>query len=99
VCLDRIRDAEIQDFAAKTIEKKRSKKTVNNCLTVVRRLLVVAKKRELLEAAGAARAPTRGHRSRHGSASSKTVGMPSSCSMASTAALGDSWGDTAQNRT
>ena len=48
--LDRIRYAEIQDFAAKTIEKKRSKKTVNNCLTVVRRLLVVAKKRELIEA-------------------------------------------------
>ena len=48
--LDRIRYAEIQDFAARTIEKKRSKKTVNNCLTVVRRLLVVAKKRELIEA-------------------------------------------------
>ena len=42
--------AEIQDFAAKTIEKKRSKKTVNNRLTVVRRLLVVAKKQELIEA-------------------------------------------------
>jgi len=48
--LDRIKYAEIQDFAAKTIEKKRSKKTVNNCLTVVRRLLVVAKQRELIEA-------------------------------------------------
>ncbi len=48
--LDRVRYAEIQDFAAKEIEKGLSKKTVNNFLTVVRRLLVVAKKRELIEA-------------------------------------------------
>ena len=43
--LDRIGYAEIQDYAARTTEKKRSKKTVNNHLTVLRRLLVVAKKR------------------------------------------------------
>jgi integrase len=48
--LDRIRYAEIQDYVGTKTEKKLSKKTINNHLTVLRRLLVVAKKREKIEA-------------------------------------------------
>jgi integrase len=47
--LDQIRYAEIQDYAARKTETL-SAKTVNNHLTVLRRLLIVAKKRELIEA-------------------------------------------------
>jgi integrase len=47
--LDQIRYAEIQDYAARKT-KTLSPKTVNNHLTVVRRLLIVAKKRGLIEA-------------------------------------------------
>ncbi len=52
--LDQIGYAEIQDYAAqKTLAKEKkpglSKKTVNNHLTVLRRILVVAKKRGLLD--------------------------------------------------
>jgi integrase len=49
VKLDQIDYAAIQDYAA-TKSKKLAKKTVNNHLTVLRRLLVVAKKRGLIEA-------------------------------------------------
>jgi integrase len=48
--LDRIGFAEIQDYVAIKIKKGLSKKTVNNHLTVLRRLLVVAKKRGELKA-------------------------------------------------
>ncbi len=52
--LDQIGYAEIQDYAAqKTLAKEKkpglSKKTVNNHLTMLRRILVVAKKRGLLD--------------------------------------------------
>jgi integrase len=47
--LDQIRYAEIQDYAARKTAKL-SPKTVNNHLTVLRRLLIVAKKRGLIEA-------------------------------------------------
>jgi integrase len=47
--LDRISYAGIQDYAAKKVGEGLSKKTVNNHLTVMRRLLVVAKKRGLIE--------------------------------------------------
>ena len=43
--LDLIGYAAIQDYAAKKVEDGLAKKTVNNHLTVMRRLLVVAKKR------------------------------------------------------
>ena len=49
--LDRIGYAEIQDYRREDRSRRScSKKTVNNHLTVLRRLLVVAKKRELIEA-------------------------------------------------
>jgi len=47
--LDQIRYAEVQDYAARKTEKL-SAKSVNNHLTVLRRLLIVAKKRGLIEA-------------------------------------------------
>ena len=48
--LDRIGYSEIQDYVAAKLAQKKSKKTVNNHLTVLRRLFVVAKKRGLLDA-------------------------------------------------
>ena len=48
--LDRIGFAEIQDYVAIKTKKGLSKKTINNHLTVLRRLLVVAKKRGELKA-------------------------------------------------
>jgi hypothetical protein len=47
--LDQVGYAEIQDYAARKT-KTLSPKTVNNHLTVLRRLLIVAKKRGLIEA-------------------------------------------------
>ncbi len=47
--LDRIGFADIQDYVASKTTKGLSKKTVNNHLTVLRRLLVVAKKRGLID--------------------------------------------------
>ena len=47
--LDRIGFAEIQDYVAIKTKKGLSKKTINNHLTALRRLLVVAKKRRLIE--------------------------------------------------
>src|SRR5450432_1097622 len=47
--LDQIRYAEVQDYAARKAAKLKPK-SVNNHLTVLRRLLVVAKKRGLIEA-------------------------------------------------
>jgi len=47
--LDAIRYAEIQDYASGKVDEGLSKKTVNNHLTVLRRLLVVAKKRKMIE--------------------------------------------------
>jgi integrase len=46
--LDRIGFANIQDYVASKTRKGLSKKTINNHLTVLRRLLVVAKKRGLI---------------------------------------------------
>jgi hypothetical protein len=48
--LDRIGFGEIQDYVAIKTKKGLSKKTINNHLTVLRRLLVVAKKRGLVDA-------------------------------------------------
>jgi integrase len=48
--LDRIGFGEIQDYVAIKTKNGLSKKTINNHLTVLRRLLVVAKKRGLVDA-------------------------------------------------
>ncbi len=48
--LDQIGYSDVQDYVAVKLAQKKSKKTVNNHLTVLRRLLVVAKKRGLIEA-------------------------------------------------
>jgi integrase len=47
--LDAIGYAAIQDYASGKVDTGLSKKTVNNHLTVLRRLLVVAKKRRMIE--------------------------------------------------
>ncbi len=47
--IDKIRFADIQDFVASRLEMGLKKKTVNNFLTILRRSLVVAKKRQLIE--------------------------------------------------
>lgn len=47
--LDRIGFADIQDYVASKTAKGLAKKTVNNHLTVLRRLLVVARKRGLID--------------------------------------------------
>jgi integrase len=46
--LDQVGYAEIQDLKVAIIQKKLAKKTANNCLTILRRLLAVAKKRGLI---------------------------------------------------
>lgn len=48
--LDAIRYAEIQDLKLKLLAGKLSPKTVNNVLTVLRRMLEIARKRELIAA-------------------------------------------------
>lgn len=47
--LDEVTYSTIQDFKIHTIAKGLSKKSTNNCLTVLRRMLVIARKRGLIE--------------------------------------------------
>jgi hypothetical protein len=47
--LDAVSYSSIQDFKVRMIANGLSKKTANNCLTVLRRMLVVARKRRLIE--------------------------------------------------